>query len=265
MKDILAEIMEWKRREIAPIVREVSLKELSDANARLPKPPSFVASLRRTDGRLAVISEIKRRSPSAGEIAGGISALQQAQKYREAGADALSVLTDKKYLGGALGDLKEVHSLFARGGRQVPCIRKDFMVHPIQVLEAREAGASAILIIVRALKDMEIEALSSAARAAGLDALFETHDETDLQRALSAGAGIIGVNNRDLSRFVTDLSITERLMPRFPSSVIAVSESGVFTGADARRVKAAGAHAILVGEALMKAHDCHRLMEELQA
>ena len=129
------------------------------------------------------------------------------------------------------------------------------MFHPLQVLEAREAGASAILIIVRALDDEEIRSLHGAAKAAGLDALFEIHNERELERAVAHRASIIGVNNRDLAVFRTDLGLSERLIPLFPSHVTAVSESGIHTAADAARVRAAGAHAILVGEALMKAPD----------
>ena len=138
------------------------------------------------------------------------------------------------------------------------------MLHPVQVLEARRCGASAILVIVRALDDGEIEALGDAARAAGLDALFEIHDEADLERALRHGAGIIGVNNRDLAVFKTDLAISERLIPLVPRDVIAVSESGIFTGRDSARAHAAGAHAVLVGEALMKASDPAGLLAEFR-
>jgi indole-3-glycerol phosphate synthase len=136
------------------------------------------------------------------------------------------------------------------------------MVHPVQVLQAREAGASAILIIVRALDDAEISQLFLSAGAAGMDALFEIHDEADLARAVRHGAKIIGVNNRDLAVFKTDLALSERLIPQFPKDVIAVSESGIFTGRDAARVHAAGAQAILVGEALMKADDPAVLIHE---
>jgi indole-3-glycerol phosphate synthase len=129
------------------------------------------------------------------------------------------------------------------------------MVHPLQVLQAREAGASAILIIVRALADEEIDALHQAAQSAGLDALFEVHTEAEIGRAAAHGAKIIGVNNRDLASFKTDLGLSERLIPLFPKDVVAVSESGIATGADAARVKAAGAHAVLVGESLMRASD----------
>ena len=254
MSDKLSEIMAWKRREIASRVRPVSEAELERLHASLPAPPSFAQALRRPDGRLAVIAEIKRRSPSAGEIKMGIDAPEQARRYRDAGADVLSILTDEKYFGGTLDDLRAVARTGDRGTNP-PCLRKDFMVHPIQVLEAREAGASAILIIVRGLDDEDIRILHGAAQAAGLDALFEIHEESELERAVRHGAKIIGVNNRDLAVFRTDLGLSERLIPLFPPDVIAVSESGIVTGADAGRVRAAGAHAILVGEALMKAAD----------
>jgi indole-3-glycerol phosphate synthase len=253
MSDKLTEIMAHKRVEIAPQVRSVSLDELAQANARLPRPPSFAAALRRPDGKLAVIAEIKRRSPSAGAIKEGISALEQARRYQAAGADALSVLTDEKYFGGRLDDLREVTAHFRAHAPARPCIRKDFMVHPVQVLQAREAGASAILIIVRALNDDEIATLHSAAQAAGLDALFEIHHEAELERAVRHGAKIIGVNNRDLAVFKTDLGLSEKLIPLFPKHITAVSESGISTAADAARARACGAHAVLVGESLMKA------------
>ena len=255
MSDKLTEIMAWKRREIAPLVRTVSIEELARLDSSLPRPPSFAAALRRTDGKLAVIGEIKRRSPSAGDIKADASSLEQARRYQAAGVDALSVLTDAKFFGGALDDLRAVTAHFQAIAPARPCLRKDFFVHPIQVLQAREAGASAILIIVRALTDDEIKALHAAAVAAGLDALFEIHTEGEITRALAQGARIIGVNNRDLAIFKTDLTLSERLIPQFPREVTAVSESGIFTGSDAARVRAAGAHAVLVGEALMKTND----------
>lgn len=264
MSDKLTEIMAWKRQEIARRLRPVTQAELAALDASLPRPPSFAAALRRADGKLGVIAEIKRRSPSAGAIAAGVAAPEQALKYRQAGASALSVLTDEKYFGGTLDDLTAVTALFRSDPPAVPCLRKDFMVHPIQVREAREAGASAILIIVRALDDHEIKTLHEAAQAAGLDALFEIHTEAEVARAVRHGARIIGVNNRDLAIFKTDLGLSERLIPLFPRDVIAVSESGIFTGADAARVKAAGAQAVLCGEALMKASDPAALIRDFQ-
>lgn len=265
MSDKLTEIMAWKRQEIAALVRPVSLAELTQLDASLPRPPSFAAALRRADGRLAVISEIKRRSPSAGDIKAGASSLEQAQRYQAAGADALSILTDEKFFGGTLDDLRGATAYFRATPPARPCLRKDFMVHPIQVHQAREAGASAILIIVRALNDSEITVLFDAARAAGLDALFEIHNESELTRAIAHDAKIIGVNNRDLAIFKTDLGLSERLIPQFPRDVIAVSESGIFTVADANRARAAGAHAVLVGEALMKAPDPAALIAGFRA
>jgi len=265
MSDKLTEIMAWKRRELAPLLRRVPAAELAAADARHPRPPSFAAALRRTDARLAVISEIKRRSPSAGDIRAGVSAPDQAARYQQAGADAISVLTDEKYFGGTLEDLRTVTAAFTTRPPAVPCLRKDFFVHPLQVLEARTAGASAILIIVRALTDDEIRTLRDAAATAGLDALYEIHTEAELDRAVGHGAKIIGVNNRDLAIFRTDLGLSERLIPRFPAEVTAVSESGIFTAADARRVRAAGAHAVLVGEALMRAADPAALLRDFRA
>ncbi len=255
MGDKLTEIMAWKRQEIAGRAREVSLSELKKLNRQLPPPPSFAQALNRPDGHLAVIAEIKRRSPSAGDIAAGANAPTQAQRYQAAGADSMSILTDQKYFGGTLADLREVTSLQARSPAPIPCLRKDFMVHPIQVLEARENGASAILIIVRALSDEDMACLREAADAAGLAALYEIHSEPELERAVAHQAEIIGVNNRDLAIFKTDLALSERLIPQFPPEVIPVSESGIHTAQDAQRAKACGARAVLVGESLMKAAD----------
>ncbi len=263
MSDKLTEIMAWKRREIAPLLRPVSETELALLSAN--RPPPFASALRRSDGHLAIIAEIKRRSPSAGDIKAGANALDQAQRYQTAGADALSVLTDDKFFGGSLTDLANVTAHFHRHALAIPCLRKDFMVHPIQIVQACEAGASAILIIVRALADDEITPLAAAAQTAGLDALFEIHDEADLDRAVRHGANLIGVNNRDLAIFKTDLALSERLIPKFPRDVTAVSESGIHTRADAARVRAAGAHAVLVGEALMRAPDPAGLAAQLRS
>lgn len=194
MSDKLTEIMAWKRREIAPLLRYVTEAELARLDASLPRPPAFAAALRRSDGTLAVISEIKRRSPSAGDIRAGASSLDQAKRYQAAGADALSVLTDEKYFGGNLDDLRNVTSYFRSTPPALPCLRKDFMVHPLQVLEARAAGASAILIIVRALTDEEIAVLHAAVRAAGAhavlvgEALMRAADPAALVAAFRAGS-----------------------------------------------------------------------------
>lgn len=257
--DKLTEIMAWKRREIAADIRDVSESELELCRGD-SKPGRFLEALKAPEG-LAVISEIKRRSPSAGEIKELGAATAQAAQYVEAGADCLSILTDKEFFGGSLADLKSVTEQFEKQNRGVPCLRKDFMIHPIQVLEAAQAGASAILIIVRALVDDEMKALRDAADLAGLDSLYEIHSEPELERAVAHDARIIGVNNRDLAVFKTDLSFSERLIPQFPSDVVAISESGIWNQEDARRARVAGAKAILVGEALMKAESTHKLIQ----
>lgn len=261
--DKLTEIMDWKRREIADRLRSVSDTELESSRG-LSAPGKFIEALR-APKRLAVISEIKRRSPSAGKIKDLGAATEQAQKYIDAGADCLSILTDEKYFGGTLSDLQSVTESFAQQKRGAPCLRKDFMVHPIQVLEASQAGASAILIIVRALTDDEMKALRESADLAGLDSLYEIHSEAELERAVSHNAQIIGVNNRDLAIFKTDLSFSERLIPQFPSNVVAVSESGIWNREDALRARSAGAKAILVGEALMKAESASLLMDDFHS
>lgn len=252
--DKLTEIMNWKREEIASRIRPVSHRELSSLGSKMSGGTSFRDMLAQPD-ELSVIAEIKRRSPSAGSIADGILAVDQARTYLNAGADSLSVLTDEKFFGGKLEDLWEVNDFIRSHQRSIPVIRKDFMIHPIQVLEALEAGASAILLIVRALDDDELKTLRDAADAAGLDCLYEIHEERELEKALAHSPQIIGVNNRDLTRFVTDLGTTERLFPLFPEGIVKISESGILAPEDAWRVREAGADAILCGEALMKADD----------
>lgn len=251
--DKLTEIMAWKRKEVAQRLRPVKDSELERWRGVTGRP-SFLEALRRESG-LSVIAEVKRRSPSAGAIAEEIVAAEQARAYYNAGTNAISVLTDEKYFGGTIRDLWDVNDLL--GGRRdtPPTLRKDFFVHPLQVVEAAEAGASAILIIVRALDDEEIADLYRSAQMAGLDALFEIHSMPELERAVNADARIIGVNNRDLSRFVTDLALSEQLIPEFPSDTIAVSESGIRSIEDAARVHDAGADAVLIGETLMRLED----------
>ncbi len=263
--DKLTEIMASKRREIASRVRPVPARELEALAELTQQRPSFHRALDRDNGSLAVIAEMKRRSPSAGAIAAGASAVDQADRYARARADAISVLTDQPYFGGTLDDLRAVTDHLAAATLPVPCLRKDFMVHPIQIVEAVQAGASAILIIVRALTDDEITDLHDAAILADLDAIFEVHSEPEIERALRAEADIIGVNNRDLAAFRTDIALSEKLIPLIPKNVLAISESGIFTAADAARAKACGARAILVGEALMRAPDPAALIAEFHA
>ena len=259
--DKLAEIMAAKREALKAAIRPVRDSELQRLAHNANAQASFRDALARPD-RLSVIAEIKRKSPSAGEIANpGLNAVDQARQYVNAEADCLSILTDYDYFGGCMQDLWDVVEFLEVHQRPVPTLRKDFMVHPVQVVDAAEAGARCILIIVRALEDDEIYALDQAARLAGLDALYEIHEESELERALRFNPTIIGVNNRDLKRFKTDLAVSEFLIPQIPDGIVRVSESGIFTPEDAARARDCGADAILVGEALMNAEDCDALMQ----
>ncbi|MFP4068702.1 MAG: indole-3-glycerol phosphate synthase TrpC [Opitutales bacterium] len=258
--DKLAEIMAAKRHYLKDRTRPVRERELERLARLRTQGGSFLNALARQD-RLSVIAEIKRKSPSAGEIAdAGLDAVEQARTYLNAEADCFSILTDTDYFGGTLQDLWDVVEFLECHSRKTPCLRKDFMVHPVQVVEAAEAGARCILVIVRALEDDEIKALRDAAGIAGLDVLYEIHEERELEKALRFDPKIVGVNNRDLRRFKTDLAVSEFLIPRIPDGIVKVSESGISDPADAARARACGADAILVGEALMKTENPEELV-----
>lgn len=252
--DKLAEIMAWKRKQLESAIRPVREQELVSFARHRKHLPGFAEALARPN-HLSVIAEIKRRSPSAGTIADLQNAEEQARRYVNAEVDAMSILTDEKYFGGSLKDLWEVTEFLEIHQRTTPCLRKDFMIHPVQVVEAAEAGARCILIIVRTLDREEMEALYRAATLAGMDAIFEVHNQLELDQALPLNPKIIGVNNRDLSRFRTDLAISESLIPQIPREVLKISESGIFEVEDAQRASEAGADAILVGEGFMRLED----------
>jgi indole-3-glycerol phosphate synthase len=260
--DKLTEIMAYKRLEIADRVREVHHSELEALID--PDRPSLLHALLGHE-KVSVIAEIKRKSPSAGNIAAGASATVQAGYYVEAMTDAISVLTDEKFFSGSINDLREVTELIKKAQAKVPCLRKDFFVHPIQIVEAAQAGASAILIIVRALKDEEIQLLYKSANVAGLDSIFEIHNEDDLSRAVQAKARIIGVNNRNLATFTTDLALSETLIPKFPEGCVSIAESGLFSIDDVKRVKGVGAQAVLIGQALMEHQDPGAFIREIHS
>jgi indole-3-glycerol phosphate synthase len=224
----------------------------------LPARP-FQAALKHDD-RLGLIAEIKKASPSKGLIAPDFDAAKQATIYRDSLADCLSVLTEPQWFQGDLD-----HLSVARAVSGKPALRKDFIVDEIQVTEARLAGADCILLIVSILKDWEIRQLKAAAKRLGMDVLVEVHDENDVKRALFNGCDFIGINNRDLQTFEVDLATTERLRPLLPSNCTVVAESGVFTPADARRLRDAGADALLVGESLMKSGNAVTAITELLA
>jgi indole-3-glycerol phosphate synthase len=197
-----------------------------------------------------VIAEVKRRSPSKGWINPGLSAEDQARAYERGGAAGISVLTEPAHFGGSVGDLEAV-----RRAVGVPVLKKDFHVDPVQLLEAKSAGASAALLIVRALAPDTLQRMMDAARAIDLEVLVEVRDEDELRRALDAGAALVGINNRNLETLIIDPETSTRLLAQVPASVTAVAESGVGGRADVERVARAGADAVLVGSAVSAAQD----------
>jgi indole-3-glycerol phosphate synthase len=247
---ILDEILAHKRAEVAAAKSRTSPAEMERLAADAEDAPRGLVRVLRTAPPPRVIAEVKRRSPSKGEIRTDFDPAAIAKAYAESGAAAISVLTDERYFGGSLEHLGLV-----RRAAPVPVLRKDFVVDDYQIDEARASGADAILLIVAALEEPILRDFAAHAADLGLDALVEVHDEAELEIALAAGARLVGVNNRDLRTFQTDLAVTERLARRVPDEVVLVSESGIFTTGDLRRLEAAGAHAFLVGESLMRESD----------
>jgi indole-3-glycerol phosphate synthase len=199
---------------------------------------------------VTLLAEIKRRSPSAGEIRPDVDPVEVARAYRAGGAAALSVLTDEEFFGGRLDDLRQV-----RAAVDLPVLRKDFVLDPVQVWEARAAGADAILLIVRILDEARLRELYGVATALGMGVLVEVHDARELELALAMGARLIGVNNRDLDTFRTDLSLSFELAQRVPGEITLVAESGIRSSEEVRRLGDAGVDAVLVGESLMRQED----------
>jgi indole-3-glycerol phosphate synthase len=218
---------------------------------------SFRAALQR-GSEVAVIAEVKKASPSVGVIAADFNPLGQAREYARGGAHALSVLTDEKYFGGHLSHLKQI-----REQVDLPLLRKDFILHELQVYESVIAGADAILLIVASLDDGTLMSLYNRAKSCQLDVLVEVHNMTEMERALNMGADIIGINNRNLKTFEVDLATTERLAEEVPNDTVAVSESGIKSAEDVRRVRACGINAVLVGETLMRAGNVPEKLAEL--
>jgi indole-3-glycerol phosphate synthase len=283
---ILDEILRHKRGEVAAAAREVPLARVEEAASAAPPSRPFGAALRQATGAEAVrvIAEIKKRSPAMGTLAPAMNVPTMARVYADAGAAAISVLTDERFFAGSLGDLRAVREVTS-----LPVLRKEFVISPYQLYEARAAGADAALLIVAALAsplaDMSaagdpcgqgngaspdlaaaaerLVALLGVARSAGLECLVEVHDEAEMGVALGSGATIVGVNNRDLRTFVTTLEVTERLARHVPEGVVLVSESGINSRDDVRRVRRAGADAVLVGTAIVSAADPGAKLREL--
>ena len=246
-KNILDRIVETKLREVEELrPREADLR----ARAADASPPRDFHRALAEGPSVALIAEVKRRSPGAGPIRPDLDPVALARSYEAAGASALSVLTDRKYFAGSLDDLGRI-----RDEVGIPLLRKDFTLDPLQVLEARAGGADAILLIVRILGDGPLRELRLVAEALGMAALVEAHDEAEVERALASGARILGVNNRDLSTFQTRLETTLDLLEGIPADVVLVSESGIRTGEDVARLGGHGVDAVLVGESLLRAPD----------
>jgi indole-3-glycerol phosphate synthase len=264
--NILDKIVEQKKYEVAQLAaRQIAAGDLRDALLKRDEQRDFLGALREPKGGdVALIAEVKKASPSAGVICPDFDPVRIGKEYEAAGASCLSVLTDEKFFQGSLDYLRQI-----RAAVKLPLLRKDFIIDERQILEAIEWGADAILLIVTILDDVRLKHFHTLATEAGLAALVEVHDERELERALAAGASLIGVNNRDLKTFKVDLATTERLAAMlFPSpvprtSTLLVAESGIHTRADVERLMKCGVQAILVGESLMRTDDISEKAREL--
>ncbi|MFN8516047.1 MAG: indole-3-glycerol phosphate synthase TrpC [Thermomicrobiales bacterium] len=257
----LERIVAHKREEVVTRRARTPFAEIERA-ARAQTPAlDFQGALAATGMRL--IAEVKGASPSKGVLIDPFEPTAIAADYLAAGADAISVLTDEQFFKGSLDHLRAVKALSLASATPRPVIRKDFLLDRYQVAEARAAGADAILLIVAMLSDEELRDLHAAAREYGMAALVEVHNEAEAERAVAAGASLIGINNRDLHSFKVDLAVTERIAPQLPRSATIVGESGIGTAEDVQRLAAAGVDAILVGESLVKAKDRGAAIQDL--
>lgn len=258
--DILQRILRRKREEVEARVQAVSLADLAPRVAAADPPRGFRAALHRTiaQGHPAVIAEIKKASPSRGVLRADFDPAGIAQTYARHGAACLSVLTDVDFFQGADADLQA-----ARAACALPALRKDFVIDPYQIHEARALGADCILLIAAALDDDALGELHALAHALGMDALVEVHDRRELDRALALKADLIGINNRDLRSFETRLETSLALCPAVPEDVLLVTESGIHSVDDVARMRAADIQAFLVGEAFMRAEDPGTALQSL--
>jgi len=258
--DILKKILARKAEEVDERIRKVDLHTLSQRVQDADPPRGFLGSLHRKidAGQPAVIAEIKKASPSRGILREDFDPAQIAASYERGGAACLSVLTDIDFFKGA-----DIYLQQARGGCSLPVLRKDFIIDPYQVYEARVLGADCILLIVAALGDVMLLELLQLSSHLGMDVLVEVHEKGELERALRAPAPLIGINNRDLRSFATSLEVTLGLLRLIPDDRLVVTESGIHTGTDVALMRASGVNAFLVGEAFMKAPDPGERLEEL--
>ena len=255
---ILDDIVRHKRQEVASLKLGQPRGALEAMCKDIAPPRDFARALTPRGGGVRLIAEVKKASPSRGVLAADLDPVALASTYARHGADAISVLTDAKFFQGSLEVLRQI-----RAAVDVPLLRKDFTIDEYQLWEARAAGADAVLLIVSILEPPLLRDLAAGAKGLGLAALVECHTEAELDVALGAGSRIIGINNRDLGTFETRIETTLALLPRIPPGPVVVSESGFFAGADVRRVVDAGAHAVLVGEGLVRATDVAAKLREL--
>lgn len=261
---IIDEIFAHKVQEVAARRRAVPLAEVRRAAETAPRPAlDFAGALRAAPNPPALIAEIKCASPSKGILAADFDPLRLAETYRRNGAAAISILTDERYFRGHLDYLSQVAEFFTEGGPRLPLLRKDFLCDPYQVYEARAAGADAVLLITAHLDQPVLRDLHALAESLGMAALVEVHDPREMEAAASAGARLIGVNNRDLRDFSVRLETTLDLRPLAPQGACLVAESGIHSPADVARLRGAGVDAILVGEALVTAPDVAGKVREL--
>ncbi len=260
MATVLDEILAHKRKEVEARKGALPLAALRESAEQLPPPRGFRdALLRKTAaGEAAVIAEIKKASPSKGVIRAEFDPPAIAQGYEAAGAACLSVLTDTKYFQGA-----DAHLQAARSAVSLPVLRKEFILDPYQVYEARSLGADCVLLIVSALEFEELKSLAELAESLGLDVLIEVHDREELEAALSLQPGLVGINNRNLKTFETSLATTFELLDAVPEGVTVVTESGIHRKRDVRAMLDRGVYAFLVGEAFMRAPDPGAALREL--
>ncbi|MDK2820235.1 MAG: indole-3-glycerol phosphate synthase [Clostridia bacterium] len=255
---MLSKILEQKIKEIREAKKRLPLSDLEKKVSNLPLTRDFTVALKRKGNGLNLIAELKKASPSKGIINADFDIEDQARKYTAAGAAAISVLTDKRFFKGSLDYLPRVRKVIS-----CPLLRKDFIIDPYQIYEARAFGADAILLIVAALEKSQLKDFLHIAHNLGLAALVEVHTVSEIETAVNAGARIIGINNRDLKTFEVDLNTTLNLRPYIRPGIIVVSESGIKNEADANFVAEAGIDAILVGEALMRSKDIEAKVKEL--
>jgi indole-3-glycerol phosphate synthase len=246
---ILTEILRHKEIEVAARVQSVPQSALESAIEKASPPRGFRSALQ-SSPRMGLIAEVKCSSPSAGRIAGDFDPAKIAKGYEDAGANCLSVLTDERYFQGALEHLR-----LARAATGLPVLRKDFVVDPYQIYEARAWGADAVLLIAAAMDEQKLAGLKNLATSLGMDVLVEVHSAREMDAAIRTGADLIGINSRNLQTFVTNLSVIEELAGLVPPGAVLVGESGIRTRADVERLRRSGVRAILVGETLMRAPD----------